>query len=133
MAKVVKVLFNHIPRIKAAVPGNLERTVRGAALQCETYAKDIVPVDTGALKNSIQAKPESPQVWEVAPHTEYAIYVEFGTYKMRAQPYMRPAAEKIRKAFPQLVTQAIVEAVKGEAEWFRTNTPDVTVHERAEE
>jgi HK97 gp10 family phage protein len=122
----VTVLFNHLPRIIRQMPGRIDDTVRDAALDCETYAKDVVPVDTGALKNSIRAEPESDKVWIVAPHTEYAIYVEFGTRKMRAQPYMRPAAEKVRKHYPDLLVDTIIKTAKGQEEWFTEHAPEVT-------
>jgi HK97 gp10 family phage protein len=41
-------------------------------------------------------------VGEVAPHVSYAPYVEFGTWKMAAQPYMRPAYEENRGAILDL-------------------------------
>lgn len=34
--------------------------------------------------------------YSVGTNVEYAPYVEFGTYKMAAQPYMRPAAREVR-------------------------------------
>ena len=125
----VKVLYNHLPRIKAAMPGAIAETVREAALKCETYAKDVTPVDTGALQASIKAKKLAETEWEIAPDTEYAIYVEFGTRKMAAQPYMRPAAEKIRAEYPDLIVDTVVSVAKGEGGWFRDNAPDVTVEE----
>lgn len=125
----VKVLFNHLPRIKAAMPGAIAQTVSEAAHKCETYAKDVTPVDTGALRASIQAKKLAETEWEIAPNTEYAIYVEFGTRKMAAQPYMRPAAEKIRKEYPDLVVETVVNVAKGKGGWFSSNAPDVTVEE----
>ena len=30
----------------------------------------------------------------IAPHTDYAEHVEFGTSRMEAQPYMRPAIDE---------------------------------------
>ena len=32
--------------------------------------------------------------WTVGTNVEYAVYVEFGTSRMAAQPYLRPAAER---------------------------------------
>ena len=129
MGNNVRVVFNNLPKIAAALPDSIIGTVRDAAHKCETYAKDVVPVDTGALRASIRAVPVSETEWEIAPNTEYDIYVEFGTRKMAAQPYMRPAAEKIRKEYPDLVTDAIVFVIKGRGGWFRDNASDVTVEE----
>ena len=127
----VRVLYNHLPRIKAAMPGAIAETVREAALKGVIYAKDVTPVDTGALKASIKPKKLDETTWEYGPHTDYAIYVEFGTRKMAAQPYVRPSAEKLRAEYPDLVVETVVSVAKGEGGWFRDNAPDVTVDERA--
>lgn len=56
-------------------------------------AQQIVPVRTGFLHNSafIQVGADDVQFGFAA---EYASYVEFGTYKMAAQPYLRPAIDE---------------------------------------
>jgi hypothetical protein len=33
--------------------------------------------------------------YRVGTNVEYAVYVEFGTSKMRAQPYLRPAVKEV--------------------------------------
>jgi len=57
-----------------------------------------VPVDTAATKNSIQPHiieaDDNHVVDEVGPETLYAPYLEYGTYKMRAKPFIRPTAEE---------------------------------------
>ena len=82
--------------------GNWELIMRvGAA------AKALAPVDFGQLKGSIMWKvvgredghEEGPKVQMrpdkdsgiVGTATEYAAYQEFGTKRMKAQPYLRPA------------------------------------------
>lgn len=35
--------------------------------------------------------------WVVGTNVEYSVYVEFGTYKMAAQPYLRPAVERVSR------------------------------------
>ena len=59
------------------------------------HSKQIVPVDTGALKGSIRYDVTEAS-WtlarvEISANTYYALYVEKGTYKMSAQPYLLPA------------------------------------------
>lgn len=73
--------------------------VRKAAIDVEAHAKAVVPVDTGMLKNSITTEYPTETSAIVAPHTEYEQYVEYGTRRQRAKPYMRPAAEKVRPSF----------------------------------
>ena len=60
----------------------------------ETRAKVYCPVDTGFLRNSILVDEVTPMLAVIAPHTEYAEHVEFGTSRMAAQPYMRPALDQ---------------------------------------
>lgn len=61
-------------------------------LQAEGYAKLICPVDTGRLRNSItHAVEETENAAYVGTNVEYAAYVEMGTSRMRARPYLKPA------------------------------------------
>lgn len=53
-------------------------------------AKRIVPVDSGILQENIRSEVTSDGMFVVAD-TEYAEFVELGTSKMAAQPYLRPA------------------------------------------
>ena len=60
----------------------------------ETYAKINAPVEFGTLMNSIQVDSVTPIEAIIAPHVDYAAHQEFGTYKMAAHPYMRPALDE---------------------------------------
>lgn len=60
----------------------------------ESYAKELCPVDTGNLRNSItHATEDEGRTVVIGTSVEYAPYVELGTYKMKARPYLRPAIE----------------------------------------
>ena len=68
------------------------------AIDVETKAKQICPVDTGRLRGSIThvlGDENGQQVAYVGSVVEYAIYQELGTYKMGAQPYLRPALQSV--------------------------------------
>jgi HK97 gp10 family phage protein len=81
----------------------------------ETYAKLLVPVDTGTLKGSIMVDEVTPVQAIIAPHTDYAEHVEFGTSRMEAQPYMRPALDEHEAEIVQAVRDtvaAFVESVR---------------------
>lgn len=56
-------------------------------------ATDLVPVDTGNLMNSLDASTDGTEV-TAETDCEYAEYVEYGTWKMAAQPYFLPALEE---------------------------------------
>lgn len=72
----------------------IDRAVVRAALDAEGGAKIGAPVDTGALRNSIQARASGPGEAIVGVGMLYGPYVEYGTYKMRARPFLGPALEK---------------------------------------
>lgn len=56
------------------------------------YIKLVTPVDTGALRGSIQYKSDDKKVQYGSTLTseDYPVYVEKGTRKMKAQPYIEP-------------------------------------------
>lgn len=62
----------------------------------ETWAKiNTTPnVDTGTLRSSIMVDEVTPERAIIAPHTDYAEHLEFGTSRMQAFPYMRPALDE---------------------------------------
>ncbi|MCS7124780.1 MAG: HK97 gp10 family phage protein [Candidatus Bathyarchaeota archaeon] len=76
------------------------------AMEVREDAKALAPVRTGRLRGSIYAKTSGWTV-EVGATAEYAIYVEFGTRHMQAQPFIRPAFEE---HLPMLET-AILDAL----------------------
>lgn len=61
-------------------------------------------VDTGNLKNSVLAEPDGND-WVVGVGAPYAIHLEYGTLRMSARPFMRPAFERtIRSVGDDLLT-----------------------------
>ena len=61
----------------------------------ESYAKQVCPVDTGNLRNSITHSTEdNGHTVVIGTNVEYAPHVEMGTVRMRPRPYLRPAIEQ---------------------------------------
>lgn len=81
-------------RSVAALAITSEAALWVLGLTIQNNARILAPVDTGRLRSSIQARKgtdsRGPYV-EIVAGTNYAAYVEFGTTRMAAQPYMRPA------------------------------------------
>jgi HK97 gp10 family phage protein len=74
-----------------------------AALLIQRSAKEEVPVDTGTLRRSITHKPHVPtRRVQIGTNVEYAPYVELGTSKMSARPFLRIALEKNRKEIEKI-------------------------------
>ena len=87
----------------AALHGQLGPMVRDflsrSVLNIEGAAKDLCPVDTGRLRASIAHKVSSapiPDWGSVGTNVLYARHVEFGTKKMKAQPYLRPGLQRVQ-------------------------------------
>ena len=53
-------------------------------------ARSRAPVDTGALRDSIDVQPG-----KVTVSVPYAAFVEYGTSDTPAQPFLRPAADTV--------------------------------------
>lgn len=85
-----------VPRIRAAAGDTISET----ALLIETDAKLLSPVDTGLNRAEIHSE-ITPNRLSAAVYagTSYAVFLEFGTRYMRAQPFLFPAYEKNRAAF----------------------------------
>jgi HK97 gp10 family phage protein len=73
--------------MKEAVARGLE----AVGLLAEGYAKMLCPVDTGRLRNSITHTSDGEAAY-IGTNVEYAAYVEYGTSKTSAQPFLEPAA-----------------------------------------
>ena len=84
-----------------------QATARGLekiGLTAEGYAKAKAPVDTGRLRNSITHEVDGNDVY-IGSNVEYAPYVELGTSKQKAQPFLKPAATEHSRTY-----RAILEA-----------------------
>lgn len=97
------------------LPNIIEEAYKDALLtsarDAKEIAKSLVPVDTGALRNSIRVfrwAKESRRIRYTGisaggyvrnPKTnrlvDYQRHVEYGTSRQRAQPFMRPAVDKV--------------------------------------
>jgi HK97 gp10 family phage protein len=58
-----------------------------------TYATvdNVSRVRSPAKQSTAVSKPEDDDAVRIGTKVKYAPYVEYGTYKMSAQPYLRPA------------------------------------------
>lgn len=100
MAMEIVVVWNRIPALIAFVESETRRAVKASADRVAERARQMAPVDTGALRSSIQAvSTTAGKSAEVRVGVEYAAYVEYGTYKMAAQPYLSPAVAQEQERF----------------------------------
>lgn len=86
---------SNLGEIGKATDAQLAKAAEIIGGMAESYAKQVCPVDTGNLRNSITHSTENN--WHtvvIGTNVEYAPYVEMGTVKMRPRPYLRPAIEQ---------------------------------------
>jgi HK97 gp10 family phage protein len=79
-----------------ACPGIMAKAIATAFGQLGpellTQMQERTPVDTGELRDSEAASVGAKEL-RLTAGTDHCVYVEFGTRKMAAQPYMRPTIE----------------------------------------
>lgn len=88
-----------LPIITAAMLPKVDAIVTKTAIDLQAHAQANAPIDTGTLRNSIQARRVGPAAWEVTVGADYGVHVEWGTRHMAAQPYLRPAITATSPAF----------------------------------
>jgi HK97 gp10 family phage protein len=83
-------------RIRAGLPEAIEAGVERGANLIADLARQLAPVDTGALRASITVE-DGPhaQARRVVAGMPYAAFQEFGTSTSAARPYATPAKEAI--------------------------------------
>lgn len=117
----------------AAIPAKVEAKTRLAmekgAEELVAMMKRLVPVDQGDLRDSIQWKwGEAPKgAFKIADSTPdsrglkisvfatdfKARWIEFGTLKMRAQPFFFPSYRALRKRIKSRITREMKKAIQG--------------------
>lgn len=91
----------------ADVRARVAVAVTKTAFDIEATAKQLVPVDTAATKNSIGIDLKAGGlVAEIGPTTEYAPYLEYGTSVMAPHAFMGPALDRHTPDFVHAVMEA---------------------------
>lgn len=80
----------------------IEKALKSVALTAEKYAKQDCPVDTGRLRSSITHETDKNTAC-IGTNVEYAPYVEMGTSRMRAQPFLEPAMEQHLSEYKEMI------------------------------
>lgn len=78
-------------RVIKELQDKIKVALEECGLAAEGYAKRLCPVDTGNLRNSISHTTDAENAY-IGTNVEYAPYVEMGTSRTKAQPFLKPAA-----------------------------------------
>lgn len=98
--------WSRIPEIIATAERETPAAVEKAVMDIEAGAKARSRVDTGQMRNGWQGEMTGETEGRVSNSVEHAIYNEFGTVSMPAQPMMHPAAEEARGPLEEALRQA---------------------------
>lgn len=108
---------SHIDTALASSDMAIKRALEMCGLVSEMYAKALCPVGTpestgiphymgGTLRNSITHQVEDKTMM-VGTNVEYAPFVEMGTKKMRARPYLKPSIENHIEEYRNIIQEAL--------------------------
>ena len=89
------------------------RALQQAGQIAEQTAQGLARVRTGFMRDSVYVivEPVNEGVGQagwvliVGDSAPYAIFNELGTYKMSAQPFIRPAGDRAAQALPELLSR----------------------------
>ena len=107
--------------IKDALEDQVEQALTAVGITAENNAKREITravydtpesksgyVRTGRLRNSLTHEVSmNEKAVYIGSAVEYAAYVELGTSRMRARPYLRPAVTNYTDEYKNLIKQAL--------------------------
>lgn len=97
-----------------------DQRMRELGVVAVQYAQYLVPVRTGTLQKSIRYDYDAgTKTLRLIADSRYGLFVEFGTYKMKARPYIRPALEAVAK----ILSRALAGGSENLAMDFRNVAP----------
>lgn len=106
----VKTIKNNLPELPGEIEDALDRIVRKGTLDIEGWATLLVARDTGTLANAIHSLfPRKLHGVVSVAGVDYAAYNEYGTVYWAGQPFLFPAAEKVRPSFVAAAKQELAK------------------------
>ena len=108
MSISVSVDTTKINELLATIPGNKNKAVREAANYILGEARTLAPVRTGYLKSNSEVEGEGGNSL-IKFNAEYAAYVELGTRKMAAQPFLTPAVDRGGERLTALLAEGLLK------------------------
>lgn len=115
MAKVIggEAFVKRVGAISKTALAEVQKAIRKSAEDQVAVARSLSPDKTGALDASIQIEPGDHELaLRVKVGSEYGMHQEFGTRKMQAHPYFRPAYRLVRKRSQARIRRAFKKAMK---------------------
>ena len=118
-------LLARLTRLTRALDPEITKVLKEIAVLMRDEAKRIVPVDTGSLQSSIRTRSwagmkgytqwvgfssggyvTNPKPGQIV---RYMKFVEHGTSRQKAQPYMYPSYDMYKRDIPKRIKNALKE------------------------
>ncbi|QNR51962.1 hypothetical protein phiRKBJ001_20 [Streptomyces phage phiRKBJ001] len=106
-ARGLRAAQNRLERLADRIAGATEEAINDFADDVVIHMKGVVPVDTGKLRDSISKQGSGLNVTVGPRGVNYAEYVEYGTSRSPAQPYVRPTIEWVKRNGPPRIARRI--------------------------
>jgi len=88
--------INFLERVPPRIWEKVDKQLGLSAGMVAERARHLAPFRTGHLRSTIGFERQAPLHWIVYAGAHYAEFVEFGTSRMAARPYLRPALTLMR-------------------------------------
>lgn len=105
-------LIKGFDRQPAVIKDEATRIINTVAAKVEKTAYQNAPKDTGYLSQHIMAEPKGALNAQVIATAKYSIYLEMGTRKAPAQPYMGPAIKAHEKDLYTMLSNLLKEGLR---------------------
>jgi len=103
-------LLNFLEYVPSHIQEKVDEQLEVGAGIVADQARQLAPFRTGHLRSTIGFERQAPLHWIVYAGAHYAKFVEFGTSKMAARPYMRPALALTQPTILALAKLGIAKA-----------------------
>lgn len=93
-----------------------QTSITNGAQSGRNHVPSVAPLppnnDTGVLADNIEAVQTTPFTVEVSSNAPYSAYLEYGSSRMPARPFMGPALLLSRPKVEKLIAAAVTRAAK---------------------
>lgn len=104
---------SYFKQVRERIEGAQGRAAERTGVWAAEEAQKLAPVDTGELRDSIAylvRRVQTGYAIVITAGAEHALYVELGTSRMSAQPYLRPVLDKIGQQYQTFLAEEMKKA-----------------------
>lgn len=101
--------IDNTQEVLSALDRAIQRGLEAIGMTAERYAKEITPVDTGRLRNSI-GHDEDDRAAYIGTNVEYAPHVELGARGREGKHMLQRAASEHADEYKKLMEESIKNA-----------------------